>query len=508
MIQALGLYAYAECLRTHFVQQLAKQGKRFVTAVALRVALDAVAISLAIGEGTVEGVRRLATPSAPTLLRHRDAPTPSWVRRILGRFAEPTGETLHLAQATALVRQSERDAAGHVVFYVDNHLRPYTGKHVIRKGWRMQDKRAVSGASDYWVHDEDGRPVLRVHSPEHESLVKWLRPIGRKLHEALADERRRIVLVFDRAGARPEAMAELRDANFDFVTYEVRPYAKLPASAFDHWIRIGKKRYEYVETHQKNLGKGRGRVRRIAMRNPAGEQFNILAVSDAPAHELIGHILARWARQENQFKHGNERWNLNQLDGRTVVEYPPDAIIPNPARRRLDRALRLAREREGEALRKLAHLERDHPKQARLQQELERARDEQRQLEALRPKVPTHAPVRETELAGKLVKHERPYKLLIDTLRVAAANAESELAARLAPHLPRGAEAKKTLANLFRAPGTVRLRRDSVVVILAPAATSRERAAFEHLLAQLNALPLRLPGDQTSRRLRFELEKR
>jgi hypothetical protein len=300
----------------------------------------------------------------------------------------------------------------------------------------------------------------------------------------------------------------LRDANFDFVTYEVRPYAKLPASAFDHWIRIGKKRYEYVETHQKNLGKGRGRVRRIAMRNPAGEQFNILAVSDAPAHELIGHILARWARQENQFKHGNERWNLNQLDGRTVVEYPPDAIIPNPARRRLDRALRLAREREGEALRKLAHLERDHPKQARLQQELERARDEQRQLEALRPKVPTHAPVRETELAGKLVKHERPYKLLIDTLRVAAANAESELAARLAPHLPRGAEAKKTLANLFRAPGTVRLRRDSVVVILAPAATSRERAAFEHLLAQLNALPLRLPGDQTSRRLRFELAKR
>ena len=24
------------------------------------------------------------------------------------------------------------------VFYVDNHMRPYTGKHTVRKGWRMQ----------------------------------------------------------------------------------------------------------------------------------------------------------------------------------------------------------------------------------------------------------------------------------------------------------------------------------------------------------------------------------
>jgi hypothetical protein len=32
---------------------------------------------------------------------------------------------------------------------VDNHLRPYTGEHVMRKGWRMQDKRAVPGTTDY-----------------------------------------------------------------------------------------------------------------------------------------------------------------------------------------------------------------------------------------------------------------------------------------------------------------------------------------------------------------------
>jgi hypothetical protein len=46
-----------------------------------------------------------------------------------------------------------------VWLYVDNHLRPYTGQHVIRKGWRMQDKRAVPGTTDYYVHDEEGCPL-------------------------------------------------------------------------------------------------------------------------------------------------------------------------------------------------------------------------------------------------------------------------------------------------------------------------------------------------------------
>ena len=42
------------------------------------------------------------------------------------------------------------------------------------------------------------------------------------------------------------------------------------------------------------------------------------------------------------------------LDGRSVEPYPPGTIIPNPARRRLDRALRLARVAEGDARRALA----------------------------------------------------------------------------------------------------------------------------------------------------------
>ena len=102
-------------------------------------------------------------------------------------------------------------------------------------------------------------------------------------------------------------------------------------------------------------------------------------------------------------------------------------------------------------------------------------------IEEQRPHVPRRAPVKDTSLAGKLVRHVGSYKTTIDTLRVALANAESELAARLAPSLPRPAEAKKTLANLFAAPGRVRVTPRAIYIDLAPAASPAERDALHQL---------------------------
>jgi len=158
----------------------------------------------------------------------------------------------------------------------------------------------------------------------------------------------------------------------------------------------------YADTRGKNLGSGRGRVRRVALKMPDGQQINLLAASTLPAETLIRRQLARWGYQENQFKHEVERWGLNHLDSRSVEPYPPDAIIPNPARRQLERQLKLAEATEGRALRLLAHLGPDDPKRARLEQERGAAVARQEQLLQLRPKVPARARVNETPLAGKL----------------------------------------------------------------------------------------------------------
>lgn len=155
----------------------------------------------------------------------------------------------------------------------------------------------------------------------------------------------------------------------------------------------------------------------------------------------------------------------------------------------------------------MARTAKSSPRYAKLALDVAGARAEQEKLEQLRPHVPPRARVCDTELAGKLVQHTDRYKLMIDTIRVALANAESELAARLAPSLRRPTEAKKTLANLLAAPGTVHVGDDFVTLTLAPAGTPMELRAFEQLFAQLNALPLVMSGDPNNRRMRLRLQK-
>jgi hypothetical protein len=377
----------------------------------------------------------------------------------------------------------------------------------------MQDKKAVPGTSDFTVHDECGRPLFRVDVPSHGSLTAWLRPIARFVRGALGKTVKPL-LVFDRGGAFPNEMAALRDEDFEFLTYERAPYPTLSVATFDRTLELTLAskptrpiRISFTEAPDKNLRRQRGRVRRISLRMPDGNQINILTCSSLPAEELIPIQLLRWGRQENQFKHEVERWGLNQLDGRKVELYPVGTIVPNPARRKLEQSLHLARAAEGQLRRKLARLGSDEAKRAQLEQDLENNLALQQDLEDIRPHVPTHAPVEETELANKLVYHDGNYKTVIDTLRIALANIESDLASELAITLARPREAKKTLANLFAAPGTIQLTARTINVALAPAATARERDSFRVLLQSVNSQKLTLPGDPSRRRLRFSLQE-
>lgn len=468
----------------------------------LRIAIDAVICALAIRQMCIEGVRRLATPTGATLLRAERVPTASGVRKVLGRLLAQTdgGAALEARVAERLIATA-RSEHGPAIFYVDNHLRAYTGKHVVRKGWRMQDKRVLPGTTDYYAHDEDGRPMFRVAAPSHDHLTEWLLPIGKRLRDALGPEEM-VLLAFDRGGAYPEQLAALRDAGFDFVTYERKPYAELPTTAF-HPTTIGGDKVELHESRLRNLGSGRGRIRRIVVRTEDGRQVSFLASSKLPAERLVEILWNRWC-QENGFKHGNERWGINHLDGRRVEPYPPGTIIPNPARRKLERALKIWRSAEGDARRMLARLPVGDQRRERIEGELAEALQWQRDLEGIRPLFPKHAPVEETELAGKLVRHTGKLKAIVDVIRIVCANAESELAAVVAPHMRRPREAKKLIANLLAAPGKVAVTEHAIVVRLAPAANRSELAAIQHLLEHLNQRGLILPSDHKRLPLRFQ----
>ena len=511
VVQHVGSWMLLGLLNLLGFYDLAASCRGPVAMPSLRPAIDALVIALASGEKCVEGVRRIATSSAGTLLRHAGGITASWVRQVLHDFANAASKTFPSKVAARLLARAG-EGEKRVPYYVDNHLRPYTGKHVIRKGWRMQDKRAVPGTSDYYVHDEDGWPLFRLSTTSHDSLCAWLMPVVKFSHQSLGKDVTPL-LFFDRGGAFPETMAELRGAGAEFVTYERKPYQQLGATEFKESLTITLAsrphrpiRISYTEGPAKNLRAGRGRVRRIALLTEEGEQVNLLAVSALPAEALIRGQLARWGRQENQLKYEVERWGINQLDGRRVEEYPADALVPNPERRRIDRLLKLSRAAEGEARRKLSRLARGDPARDHLTTDIRTAMERQGDLTALRATVPAIAAVKDTPLAGKLRRHDLGYKNVIDTLRVALANLESELAVMLAKHLARPREAKKLLATLFAAPGMVRVSARAVTVSLMPAASEPERIAIRAFLRDVTRMRLVLPGDPDRHRLRWMLK--
>ena len=509
LVQHVGSWLVMALAQQHGLHD---EAERLAGSEATRIAMDATLAALAIGERTVEGVRRLATSTGPLLLRCGQMPTANSVRRCLHVFANEHGATLMVRVGERYLDAVRAEANEPAVFYVDNHLRKYTGQQVVRKGWRMQDKRVLPGASDYYVHDEDGQPVFRIDTPSHDSLCQWLMPIVTRLRAGLGAEER-ILLAFDRAGAFPVEMAALRDAGVEFVTYERRPYPDLAPSEFDREIVIRGETYSVHESRLKNLGAGRGRVRRIAVRAPDGKQINLLAISTAPLERLVGVLMGgpdpkapsgRW-QQENALKHGAERWGINQLDGRKVEPYPPGTIIPNPARRRNERALKIARADEGRARCALADAKLTDVRRARIESDLADAIQRRVALELARPLIPSRAPIEQTELAGKLVRHPAKLKAVVDTMRIVCANVEAELADIIAPALTRPREAKKVIANVFAAPGRIDVTTSEIRVRLSPAANRSEHAAIQRLLAEITARRLTLPGDIRDRPLRFEL---
>jgi hypothetical protein len=510
VVQHVGSWMMLGLLNLLGFYELAAGCRGEVAMSSLRPAIDAVAIALSLGEKCIEGVRRIATSSAGTLLRHAGGLTASWARCVLHEFADAASKTFPGKVAARLLKRAGEGEV-RVPLYVDNHLRPYTGKHVVRKGWRMQDKRAVPGTSDYYVHDESGWPLFRLSTTSHDSLCAWLMPVVEFVGLSLGEDVIPL-LFFDRGGAFPEKMAELRDAGAEFVTYERKPYPPLGATEFKESLTITLAsrpqrpiRIAYTEAPQKNLRAGRGRVRRIALLTEEGEQVNLLAVSELPAEALIRGQLARWGFQENQLKHEVERWGINHLDGRRVEEYPPDALVPNPERRRIDRLLKLSHTAEGEAWRRWGRLADDDVARQQARREIDKAMERQRDLMALRATVPAIAKVSETPLAGKLRRHDLGYKNVIDTLRIALANLESDLAVQLARYLDRPREAKKLLATLFAAPGTVRISPRAVTVHLMPAASASERLVLRAFLHDVTRMKLVLPGDPDRRRLRWVL---
>jgi transposase len=422
-----------------------------------------------------------------------------------------------LMQAMAQ-RRIEEDAERVAFLYVDGHVRVYHGHHPLAKTKKSQHQVAKPAATDTWVHDANGEPLLVVTSEMNEGLTQVLEPILADV-KALIDDRR-VLVIFDRGGFSPKLFARLDKQGFDVMTYRKGKTKPWPVSQFheEEYIVEGRcYRYQLAERQRVKVGRLRPKrkrrpkcpdsgpqflwMREVRVLRADGRQTAILTSSQALNKEEVPYRqFQRW-RQENYFKYMDAEYELDALVEYDVKDVSKEADRPNPSRRPLERALVKARAQvqqlqaelgapmsagQGSGQRtvrgfKIAHAE----LRARLavaEAEVERLRAE---LDPLPRRIPA------TGL--KTLKTEK--KLIADTIKMTAYQVETRLLAMLRGVYCRTEDEGRTLLQAaFQSTARIEVREGELYVELAPQSSPHRTKAIAELCTKLNALGAKFPG--------------
>jgi prepilin-type processing-associated H-X9-DG protein len=157
------------------------------------------------------------------------APEVKTVRR---KFTRLAGMEQGKRLMEELARQRIAEDQQRVAFlYVDGHVREYHGKFPLFEAKKAQRQVVTPAATDTWVHDAHGEPLLVVTSEINAKLTQVLEPILADVRRLVGDQRR-MTVIFDRGGFSPKLFARLIAAGFDVITYRKGKVRKLPAERF------------------------------------------------------------------------------------------------------------------------------------------------------------------------------------------------------------------------------------------------------------------------------------
>jgi len=455
------------------------------------------------------------------------APEVKTVRRKFTRLAA-MGRGKQLMEELARRRIVE-DPQRAAFLYVDGHVREYHGKFPLFEAKKAQRQVVTPAATDTWVHDAHGEPLLVVTSEMNAKLTQVLEPILADVRRLVGDGRR-MTVIFDRGGFSPKLFARLLAAGFDVITYRKGKTRKLAARRFalqrqkidDAW-----REYEICDRPRVRVGalpaKGKRKrksgkagkrhlwMREVRVAREDGRQTPILTNrQDLSAVRVAYRMFHRW-RQENYFKYAAEEFALDAL-----VEYGAEDVSEavdrrNPQWLRLTRRLKEARAEVArfqselgkeaaanhEATRatmrgfKIAH--------AGLREQLQKAEARVQRLLEQRQKTPQRIPASDL----KTLKSEK--KLIADAIKMAAYQVETQLLGMLQDHYARADEEGRTLLHAaFQSPARLEIAAGELRVTLGRQSSPHRTTALAALCQQLDALAVPFPG--THLRLRLAVQ--
>jgi transposase len=411
--------------------------------------------------------------------------------------------------------------------YLDGHVREYTGKAELAKAKKAQRSVATCAATDTWLHDADGGPLLVVTSEMNAGLTQVLEAIVTEAKK-LVPAGQRLTVLFDRGGWSPRLFARLNALGVGIITYRKGKRRLLPRSRFsEHEVREDGKEKKYWLCDRPRARVGRLRPRRKG-RRPAGDpehlwlrQITVLredgrqtvivtSRTDLAAAEVVRRLFRRW-RQENYFKYMEAEFALDALVEYGVEEVSQEATRPNPEHKRVGKQRQQAKAEVQRLRAQLgaeaqANEEQQRPTmrgfkiaQASLRQQLEEAESRERELAEQQRQLPKRVPAK----GVKMLKKEK--KLIVDAIKIIAYQCETALLDRLRPHYARADEEGRTLLHAaFQSSASIKVTDTELQIRLCPQSSPHRSEALAKLCRELDAEQVCYPGSRLRVRLAVE----
>ena len=455
-----------------------------------------------------EAVKEYAPSDLGRVLGLDRAPEVKTIRRKLARLAK-----IDQAERFGLELAQRRVAAhGRMMgfLYVDGHVRVYHGKHAIPKAHVTQMRMAAPATTDYWVNDRKGDPLFVVTAEANAWMTKML-PVILKEVRTLFGARRRITIVFDRAGYSPKLFAKLVAEGFDILTYRKYRTRKVAEKRFvlRKAILQGRKVEYRLHDQPVRFLKGKLRLRQVTRLTGNGHQTPILTSRfDLRDIEVAYRMFERW-RQENFFKYLQAEYAIDALSDYEVEPDDPTRSVPNPAWRAADRELRAARtalaklegtygavaldNREGHRP-TMRGFKIAHGKQGK---QIRDARALVAKLKSKRAATDKRVPVAEALGDQPIVKLSTERKHLTNVLKLVAYQVESELLGLLRPHYARCEDEGRTLVQtVLQSSAAIEPTKDELRVTLAPLSSPHRSRVLAALCEVLNKKNVVFPGTE------------
>jgi len=406
--------------------------------------------------------------------------------------------------------------------YVDGHVKVYNGTRLVPEVWNSHRRMPLPGIVQYFVNDLRGRPLLVVTEEVRGNLAKSMPGVIAAVRRVVGNQR--FTVIFDRGGYDGQLFKWLVEQGLDFITYQ-RGEVHLDDHQFARReVRWDGQRVRFSIAEDAVTVGDSGPWRRIVIRTPGHQRpiLTSLAAANIAAARVAALMLTRW-RQENFFKYARAHLGLDVLTT-YAAETAVDHEVPNPAvkvataelkrlrnvaqklRAALGRALVLdtdqppSTDRPSSQARRTPHIA--PTTRAALITQLQTLEVQIQETKSQLRSLPGRVPLSSVGPLPQVPRLER--KMITDVVKIAAYNAQSWLADRLARHYTNTNDVHDLLRSFAQLSGTLIRQSDGGLrVCLAPPDLPLHRRALAGLCADLNVGQPVFPG--TDRRLLYEV---